>query len=302
MSIPVAYAVIIVVWSTTPLAIKWSAEGLSPVSGVFLRMLIATCVGYLFIRMTKRKLRWDKEALQYYATANLGLFFGLLLIYKASTFVASGLISVLFGLSPILSGLLAHYILDDAKFSGRQWGALLFAVSGLAIVFSDQLSTGGSFSGDHVALGLALILTSVFLFSFSGVLMTKLDVDMDSMSAVVGSLITALPLFFIAWAVADGTIHFSNISLALPSIIYLGVGGSLIGFACYFYILQKTSATYASTVTLITPVIALFLGSVLNGEVVTVSVGVGASFICLGLFLFLSGGAAMNSKMMGDSD
>ena len=302
MSIPAAYTAVIIIWSTTPLAIKWSAEGLAPVSGVFLRMLIATCVGYLFLRLTNKKIRWDKEALKYYAVANLGLFVGLLLVYKASTYVASGLISVLFGISPILSGIFAQHILNDPKFTGRQWTALLLSVSGLALVFSDQFNLGGDLVGDNVAVGIALIMTSVFLFSISGVLIKKLALDLDPMSAVVGTLLTSLPLFATVWLLTEGEIHFTNMSLALPSIIYLGVGGSLLGFASYFYILKKMSATYASIVTLITPVIALFLGNMLNGEVVTFSVGLGAGFICMGLFLFIWGGAMLETKGIDSYD
>ena len=113
---------------------------------------------------------------------------------------------------------------------------------------------------------------------------------------------TALPLFGLVWWMTEGTMHFSNMGKALPSIIYLGVCGSLLGFACYFYILKKMSATQASIVTLITPVIALILGVVLNGEVITFSICLGTGFICFGLFLFIWSDSFFGTKAMSEMD
>ena len=47
MSVPLAYIGVILVWATTPLGIKWSAEGLSPIAGAFGRMLLAAIIAWL---------------------------------------------------------------------------------------------------------------------------------------------------------------------------------------------------------------------------------------------------------------
>lgn len=44
MSLPVAFASVILIWSTTPLAIKWSALGIGFSLAVLLRMLIGAFV------------------------------------------------------------------------------------------------------------------------------------------------------------------------------------------------------------------------------------------------------------------
>ena len=146
MSVPAAYAAVILIWSTTPLTVKWSAEGLAPASGVLLRMMIAGVCGYLILRLINKKIRWDGEALKHYAAANLGVFVGMTLLYKAATYMQSGLISILFGLSPILSGLMSQYLIRDTRFTLGQWMAMLVAFGGLGIVFSDQLYFSGESS------------------------------------------------------------------------------------------------------------------------------------------------------------
>ncbi|HID49904.1 MAG TPA: EamA family transporter, partial [Chromatiales bacterium] len=49
MSVPAAYVGIIIVWSTTPLAIKWSGEGAGFLFGVSARMLLGAVVCLLLL-------------------------------------------------------------------------------------------------------------------------------------------------------------------------------------------------------------------------------------------------------------
>jgi drug/metabolite transporter (DMT)-like permease len=52
---------------------------------------------------------------------------------------------------------------------------------------------------------------------------------------------------------------------ALVSWLYLVVAGSLVGFSAYMVLLQRTSATLASSYTFVNPVIGLVLGATLGG-------------------------------------
>ena len=69
------------------------------------------------------------------------------------------------------------------------------------------------------------------------------------------------------------------------SIVYLGVIGSVLGYAMYFYALRHVSASKMALITLITPVVALMLGQILNNEMIDVEVWVGTVMILLGLTL-----------------
>jgi drug/metabolite transporter (DMT)-like permease len=72
---------------------------------------------------------------------------------------------------------------------------------------------------------------------------------------------------------------------AEAAIVYLGVFGSVLGFALYYYIVKHVEAGKVALITLVTPVLALLLGSFVNGEVVPGRVWLGAGCICLGLGL-----------------
>ena len=51
MSVPFAYASIILIWSTTPLAVRWSTEGTGFAFAVLARMLIGVVVATLLLRL-----------------------------------------------------------------------------------------------------------------------------------------------------------------------------------------------------------------------------------------------------------
>ncbi len=58
-----AYLIVVLVWATTPLAIKWSAEAGAPVGSVLLRMAIALLAGLVVLVAMRRGLRRDRHAL-----------------------------------------------------------------------------------------------------------------------------------------------------------------------------------------------------------------------------------------------
>ena len=68
--------------------------------------------------------------------------------------------------------------------------------------------------------------------------------------------------------------------------IYLGVFGSLIGFFAYFFVLQRLTASTVALITLVTPVIALTLGAVLNNEMIHSKLVFGALLVILGLAIY----------------
>ena len=258
-----AYLVVIAVWSTTPLAIKWSSAGLHPLWGLALRISIATVCVLVLLKVWKHPIPLHIIALKNYFAGGLGLYGGLIFVYTGAAFVPSGLVSVLYGLSPIFSGVLAYYIIDDPPFSISKWLALLFSVIGLALIFLDDVQLS-----DGLIFGVILVLISVLFFCLSGVLIKKYEHEGHPLAQTAGSLLVCLPLFLLSASVAADDFNYADIQLtAKLSIIYLAVVGSIVGMLCYYYVLNRMSPSSVALITVITPVIALSLGVYLNGEV-----------------------------------
>lgn len=278
MSIPAAYIGVVLIWGTTPLAIKWSGEGVGYLFGVTGRMVIGLMLALLVLRLMGLRLNWNRRARQTYLAAGLGIFLAMTSAYWSAQFIPSGWISVMFGISPIVTGLMAKLWLGEQGLTPSRVLALLVALMGLGLIFDVGLQ-----AGRDTVLGLAGILFSVVCHSASSVWIKRLDARLHGLNVTAGGLVVAVPLFLLSWFLQGESWPAMVDSRVFGSILYLGVVGSVLGFALYFYVLRHVETTRVALITLMTPVIALLVGQWLNHEVIDGRVWIGTALIMLGL-------------------
>ena len=282
MQVSVAYIAVLLIWSTTPLGIVWSSESINPTMAVLLRMLIAVVLGGMIIFIRNIELPWHKEALRLYSYSALGIFGGMSFSYLAASYLPSGALSLVFGLAPVMSAILARRILAEPKITALRKLSMLLSFLGLGLVCADNFSLNG-----NSIYGLMYVLIAVFLFSLSGVLVKSVSLAIHPMATTVGALSLSLPLFIINWLFIDGSLDTSQWQLrSIWATIYLGVFGSLIGFFAYFFVLQRLTASTVALITLVTPIIALTLGAVLNDEVINSKLIFGALLVISGIAIY----------------
>ncbi len=279
MSVPLAYASIILIWSTTPLAVRWSTEGTGFAFAVLARMLIGVLVAACMLRLGRTAIPLHARARRAYVVGGLGLFGTMALTYWGARHVGSGLISVLFGLSPLVAGVFAACWLGERSLTPVKIGGMLLSVAGLAVIFVHD----GVAAGSQETAGMCALLGAVLASSASLVWMKRIGDDSPPLATTVGSIVVALPLFALVWFATDGTLPRAVPLRAGGAIAYLGVFGSAIGFALYFYVVRHLEASKVALITLITPVAALMLGHWLNGEAIGPRLAVGTGLILIGL-------------------
>lgn len=285
MSVPAAYFGIILIWATTPLAIKWSNVGSDFLLAVSARMSLGFLICLLLLWVLRIPLRWHREAVLTYVAAGLGIFGAMLSVYWGAQYIPSGLISVLYGLSPMTIGLFSALWLGERFFTLSKVGGLLLALYGLTVIFLPQ---GGL---DSVSLrGLGGVLLSVVLHSMSAVWVKRIGTQMHPLAINSGALALAVPLYLLCWLLFGNGVPGELPSQSLGATLYLAIFGTVVGFNLYFYVLKRVSASVVGVITLITPVLALFLGQGLNGEQIGPQVWQGSAAILLGLSLYTWGG------------
>lgn len=280
MSVPISYISVILIWSTTPLAIQWSGNDVGFQFGVAARMFIGLIALLLLLRVMRIELPWHKNARTVYLISGLTLYVAMSFVYWAAQYIPSGWISVIFGLSPIITSILANVILQDTHLSGTRLSGMLLGFLGLGIVFIEGMTISTS-----ALLGITAIVISASAQSLGSVLIKQQRPDFHPIAITAGSLIVSLPLFILNCIVSGGWPETIPIKSAL-SIIYLAIMGSAIGFPLYFYLLKKLTPERVAIVTLITPVTALVLGSLLNDEIISSKVWSGTALILSGLAIY----------------
>jgi drug/metabolite transporter (DMT)-like permease len=280
MSLPAAFVSVILIWSTTPLAIKWSALGVGFSFAVFARMAIGMLLCAVLLAAFRVRVPLHRKALQAYLAGGLSMFGAMALTYWSSQFVSSGMIAVLFGLSPLITSLGAAMWLEEESITTSKLLGMLMGVLGLFLVFHGGLGSGGGSMAGLIALFLGVVSQSLGL-----VWLKRIDDDSPPLAMTLGILVVALPLFFAAWWLVDGHVPAAIPEKAVAATIYLGVVGSVLGFALYYYLVKHMEAGRIALITLITPVMALLLGHGLNNEAVLPQVWLGTASIVLGLCL-----------------
>ncbi len=280
MSVPAAFVGVILIWSTTPLAIQWSSEGGGFLFGVTARMVMGLLFCWLAIRLSGTRVPWHARARGAYLAAGAGIYGAMLLVYWGAQHVPSGWIAVLFGLSPLLTSVFSALWLAERDLSAQKLAGLLLGLFGLAVIFAT-----GAVSGPQVELGVVAVLLSTLLHAASAVWVRRLSADVPAIAVTGGGLGVAVPAFILTWFVFDGAWPEVLPERTRYAIVYLALFGSVLGFFWYFYLLRSVGAVRVSLVTLVTPVTALLLGHWLNGEAIAASVWLGASLILLGLGL-----------------
>lgn len=282
MSVPAAYAGVILIWSTTPLAIQWSAQGAGFSFAVMARMLVGLALCLLLMRATRTVLPLTPAARRLYAVSGLSLCVSMLLTYWGALHVPSGLISVIFGLSPLATGVFAALWLGERTLTPQRVAGLAIALAGLWALF------GQPWPGDgRAGLGTVAVVAGMAVQALGLVWIKRLGVRVSALAVTTGSLGVAVPGFVLAWLLVDAAqLPADATPRAVAAIAYLGVLGSVVGFTLYYYVIRHLDAGRVALITLITPVTALLLGQTLNAEFIPAAGWTGIALIGAGLALY----------------
>lgn len=281
MIVRAAYLIVVLIWSTTPLAIQWSSQGGGYLFGVSARMVIGLCVLYAIFKFARIYFSRSPAAMRVYVLSGLGIYVAMFCVYWGAQFIPSGWIAIVYGLSPIITGVFAHFLLKEKSFSPLRLLGIGSGLTGLLVIFGSS----SQFSADAL-WGVGAVLISTLAHSLSAVLIKRVNAPISGVESTFGGLILATPLFLTSLLVSGQSVIVEVPAIAWVSIIYLGVVATALGFSLYYYILKNLAAIQVSMITLITPVTALLLGALLNDEPLTPLILLGAFLVMSGLALF----------------
>ena len=274
------YALLVFIWATTPLAIVWSVSDLHLMWALVLRFFIALPLAIVLLLILKVKFPTDQNSWHSYLAGSFSLMGSQIFTYIATSYLSSGIIALMFGLAPIMAGLIGRFGFKQSL-SRLQWLGMLIAVAGLAII-----CFGGE--NQHVnPIGIGLMLLSVFTYALSIFWVKKVNANIDPVAQATGSIfvstVAAICIVPFIWQYAPT--HIPN-AKSLFALLYAVVMASLIAMFCYFKLVQNIQATTLSLTTVMTPMIALFIGAILNNESLSAMVFVGAFILLFGLFVY----------------
>jgi len=257
-------------WGGTYLGMRVALEGFPPFFVAGFRQLIAGIILYVFLRL--RGAARPTRA-QWLGAAIVG---GLLLVVGnggvvfAEQWVSSGLAALALGAIPLWAALFSGLF-------GRwprpiEWCGLAIGFAGLVLLNLEN--------GLHAnPLGAIVLLIAPISWGLGSILSQHLPSPKGLMASAAQMLVGGVMLFIVGSAIGERMTAFPG-PRALGAMAYLIVGGSLIGFTAYGYLLRHTRPAMATSYAYVNPLVAVGLGVALAGEHITL-IGVLAMFTIL---------------------
>jgi drug/metabolite transporter (DMT)-like permease len=272
------YLLLIFIWSTTPLAVVLSIKDLHPIWALACRFTLAVPLSALCLKLLGEHLPLTKKAMRSYVAGTLSLFGAMIFTYLGAAYLPSSLISLLFGLSPLMVGVLAHSVFKTQLLRMEQWLGLLVAFLGLMIIFSH-----GS-QGQAQSVGIVFILLGVSCYVASVFWVKYENANLHPLAQTTGSLVlSTLAMFLVLpfyWQ--DKPTEMPS-TVSLLALFYSVAMASVVAMFCYFYLIKKLAPATVSLTTFITPVLALLWGFWLNDERFSQFTAIGMAVIMLGM-------------------
>jgi drug/metabolite transporter (DMT)-like permease len=263
------------------MAIRVSVQYLPPIKAAAWRFIIGAV--FLALLAAARKAKFPATSRQWRAVMVLSITMMALpygLIFWADQFVNSSTTAVLYSASPLVVALLTPLV-SHAHVPRSVLLSLLVGIGGIATIFNLQL-TGSR----ETLVGGALILVSVLGSSFSTVFAKREMGKVDPMVSTALQLgIGSIPLFGVSVFFERGQVGDWN-RIAIAALVFMGIFGSGIAFATYYWLLRHMPAYKASTINLVVPFVAIAEGALILHEHITAMMLL-ASVVVLGAVAFV---------------
>ena len=196
----------------------------------------------------------------------------------AETEVTSILAGIINAVTPLMTLLAIMIIFRDEKAKNYQIVGLLLGFIGVLTVLGAWQGLGDN---PIVAVGALLLAVTCYGFSFpyvrKFVLPRKLQPEALAAVQVSAGALTLLPFYLI-----DGVAKDEFRPGPVFAMIALGVFGSGFAYIWNFKVMEAAGSAIASTVTYVTPVVAVILGIIFLGESISWYEPVGTAIVLLG--------------------
>lgn len=269
------------IWGSTWYFIKISLNaGMPPFFGVGFRFFLSGLLFFLIIAFQKKSIPLNKQAIKLYLSfglLNFALSYGI--TYWATQYVYSSISSILWGLFPLFTSVMAHFMLsgdENEKLTTNKLLALFLGFIGMVFIGSNQSIDLQSQS----FFAILVLIGAIIIAAWPSVLYKKHNdvVGPYQMNAVCQTLTGVIMLSLSYLLREDLTVMTWDNQLIFAS-IYLVIFGGVISWGIYFWLYQHLSVTQVTYVAIFPPIVAIILGWIFLNEVLSAKEIIGTAFI-----------------------
>ena len=277
-----AYLALGTVWGCSFIFIELGLEFLTPFGVTFIRCALGAITLLIILRIRNAKLPKGKSVWRklWVVAMLLNVVPGVLFAF-AQQYITSVLAGIINATTPLMTLIFILVLFREEKLKPEQVYGLLIGALGVMTVIGVWKELG-----DNQLIGVIALLLAVscygasYPYSTRNVVTLGLKPESLATGQLIMATITLLPLFLI------NGVSSQNPSLeSIIAMLCLGVFGSGFAYIWNFYITAAAGSAIASTVTYLTPVVAVVIGWLYLGEDVFWNEIAGALIVILGALI-----------------
>ena len=273
----VAFLLVVVLGGSNSVAIRFSNQELAPFWGAFVRFFFAGVVFWLIFWGRRMSLpgRRDVAVIALNGFLSTGVSFALL--YWALQKVPVSLATVIVSTSPLFTLVLAVlHRLERFRVQSLLGG--LIAIAGLTVVVNAQPG------GRDLLPGITGLIIGALVAAEGNVIFKMYSLKSDPV--IINAVSMTSGAFFLGAAswLAHETHVLPSTPLVWGAVLYLILGGSVVMFYMFVYVLSRWKASSASYAILFFPLVATLLAAWLAKETVSLAFILGAAMVLAGVW------------------
>lgn len=273
-------AALCLLWGSTWIVIREGLHDLPPFTSAGARFTLAGVVMVVVALTIGRREGGNKPPTYMWVmhgTLNFAISYGI--VYCTEVVLPSGLVAVLWGVYPMMMAASGHLFLPGEQLHGRQWLGFLVGFVGLLLLFLTDLQGFGSVGVPAAAVLLLSPLVSVI----GTTVVKKYGTNTNSTLLNRNGMLLGACLLILCSLLFEREAEMSWTGPAILGVGYLALGGTVLTFGIYFWLLRFAPAYKLSLIAYVTPAIALFLGWFIDEEPVTLYTLAGCGLIMGGI-------------------
>jgi drug/metabolite transporter (DMT)-like permease len=274
-------SILSLLWGATFFAVAVALKEVPPVTLALARCGIAALILIPVIWLMGQSLPKGRD--MWIAFIVMAIFNNILpftLIFYGQQFIPSGLTSVINGMTPLMSLLVARAFVGE-QLAWNKFAGVMLGLLGVAILIGPEL-TGVDSSG---AIGMLAVLAATFCYGLSGLWGRRFK----SVPPIASAATQVTCATFLLLPLAAASDQFWTLPALSPktwaAILSLAILSTALAYIFFYRIMARAGSNNVMLVTLLIPISAISLGVIFLGETLTVRQIVGTLVIGLSLLV-----------------
>lgn len=260
----VIWLILCLIWGSTWIFIKIGLRDLPPLTFAASRFILALFILAVIIYVQKIPLpKTRRDWVLLGGTGILQFSVNYSLVFWSEQYISSGLAAVLQAMITVFGLALAWVHLPNERITRLKIFAVFLGIIGVAVIFFEQLQVN-----DYWAFaGCVAIVIGAYAAAHASILVKAHGGALHPATLLFGQMLCGImPIIIYALSVEGNPLLLNWTWIAIISVFYLTIFGTIAAFWLYYWLLSRIESTRAMMISLVTPLIAVLIGGIFLGE------------------------------------